>query len=154
MAKTKAVAELPTAKDVKAKLAELEARQTEEREQLFKGLLAPLYAEKDKYVKQRDTAEQKIYDLDKEIEKLTGKKQKRASSGSGGTRIRRSDEQLKADAQKMVDHLKKNPKTPGPELKKIAPLKAGYSPKKFIEEYAGAKVEEEKEGLTKFYSLK
>jgi predicted RNase H-like nuclease (RuvC/YqgF family) len=88
-----------------------------------------------------------IEQLSKELRRINGEdeplKQRKAAKASGGTRVRRDPEQLKADALKMVAVLKANGKSgaSAKELTDVAAPKLGMKLADFISQYAEVKVE-------------
>ena len=70
----------------------------------------------------------------------------RQSSGSNGTRVRRGQSELEADAKRILDFVKKNPGSKAGDIRDGNPgLKMPQDISGFVAKYAGAKLKTEGE---------
>lgn len=102
-----------------------------------------------KLAQQRNEADIAITKIDKLIQDLGGKAPK-TRGGGGGTRTRRSPEELQADAKKIIDFLKKNPNSKASAIKESTGVNWGLNLPEFVKNNSDEKVKTEgkKAGMT------
>ena len=142
---------------LKQRLADIDRRAKERAEQEKSQLAAHYYGEaKRAFIRAvsltQDEAVKSSYETMLELEKLVGNASTSAGSSPASTgRTKRNAEQLKADAEKLVEFLKKNPGSNASQLKEVADF--GISPSEFIEKYSSHKIKKEGSRANMTYSL-
>lgn len=91
--------------------------------------------------------------LNKALADVLGIEPPSSGKTAGGRRVRRSAEDLQADAQKIIDYLAKHPKAKASDIKKATGVNFAPSLVKFVKENNGAKVATEGNRASTLYSL-
>lgn len=131
--------------DYDEKFRQLEIERKEARSKKMQGLKD----QRGQLAAQRNEIDVSIRHLDKLIQDLGGKAPR--SPGAKGTR--RGAEELKADAEKVVAYLKKNPKSKASAIREATGVNWGLNLKEFVKKNAGESVKSEGAKASMTYSL-
>ena len=112
-----------------------------------KSLIEQIQGERQQLVAQRDEIDAQI----REIDVLLGKTETPVDSGT--RRGKRTNDQLKADAAKIVEFLRKNPGSKAGAISEATGVDYGQSLSDFVEKYADVKLGKEGEKAGTVYSL-